>query len=318
MTERKKISIVIPCYRSAKTIGDVVQNIHQTLFENSEFDYEVILVNDGSPDDTAAVLRVLAQSSSHVIALDLAKNFGQHSALMAGYAQVTGDYILGLDDDGEHDPSQMFALIRKLEEGYDYVCAQFGHRENHTLMQNLGSRANNWMATWLLGKPEDVSFSSYYIMRRFVVDEIIKCKNPYPYVGGILMSVTHNIASVEMEHKPRAAGVSGYSLKKSLALWVNGFTAFSVKPLRIATVLGTIVACGGFLYGLAIVIRKLLTPSFLVGYASTMAVLLLIGGMLMLMLGLVGEYVGRIYISLNQMPQYVVKDVYKSDNNGTP
>lgn len=306
--DKKKVSVVIPCYRSAKTIGDVVKETLDVLEQSGRFEYEVILVNDGSPDDTYAVIKALAQNNSHVIAINLAKNFGQHSALMAGYSRVTGDYVLGLDDDGEHDPKDMFKLIDKLEEGYDYVCARFSKRKDHSVVQNAGSRVNAFMATHLIGKPKGAILSSYYVERRFVTDEIAKCKSRFPYISGILLSITHNMASVDIEHHERAGGKSGYSLKKSLGLWLNGFTAFSVVPLRVATVVGGIVALAGFIYGLVIIIRKLITPSFLAGYASMMAGLFFIGGLIMIMLGLLGEYIGRIYINMNGKPQYVIRE----------
>lgn len=311
--ERKRISVVIPCYRSARTIGDVVQGVVDVLEDSERFEYEVILVNDGSPDDTFAVIKAIAQNNSHVVAIDLAKNVGQHSALMAAYSRVTGDYVLGLDDDGEHDPREMFKLIDKLEEGYDYVCARFKQREDHSWSQNMGSHVNSWMTTHLIGKPKDAVLSSYYVERRFVTDEIVKCKNPYPYISGVLLSVTNNMSSVEVEHHVRAAGRSGYSFKKSLSLWLNGVTAFSVVPLRVATAVGSIVALLGFVYGLVIVIKKIVNQAFLAGYASMMAGMLFIGGLIMLMLGLMGEYIGRIYINLNGKPQYVVKEEIRSD-----
>lgn len=312
--EKKKISVVIPCYKSAKTIGDVVAELLSVLEQSNRFEYEVILINDGSPDDTFAVIKVLAQNNPHILAVNLSKNFGQHSALMAGYARVTGDYILGIDDDGEHDPSEMFKLIDKLEEGgYDYVCARFPERSDHTKIQQFGSRANSFMATHLIGKPKETVLSSYYVERRFVTDEIVRCKNHFPYISGILLSITNNMASVEIEHRARLDGKSGYSLRRSLSLWLNGFTAFSVVPLRVATVVGAFAALAGFIYGLVLVILKLTTPSFLAGYASMMAGLLFIGGLIMLMLGLLGEYIGRIYVNINGVPQYVVREEVSAD-----
>lgn len=303
----RKLSFVIPCYNSEKSIQDVVSSIIAVMNKENRYSYEIILVNDGSPDDTFDMIRKLACMNSHIIGINLSKNFGQHSALMAGYANVSGDYIVGLDDDGEHDPKDVFKLINRLEEGYDYVCADFEHRER-SWMKQKGSDINNWMATILLNKPKDMTFSSYYIMRRFVVDEIVKCKNPFPYVGGLILSITRNLSSVPMEAHDRKFGSSNYNIANSLRLWLNGFTAFSVKPLRIASAMGVLIAMLGFMYGLSIIIRKIVTPDLLIGYASTMAVMLFIGGMLMMTMGLLGEYIGRIYISINKVPQYVIKD----------
>lgn len=306
--KKKKISVVIPCYRSAQTIAFVVEGIVKTMALHTDYDYEVILVNDGSPDNTFEVISSLAEQEKAVIAVDLSKNFGQHSALMAGYAMVTGDYVLGMDDDGEHDPSEMFRLVDELEKGYDYVCAEFTSND-HSLYKRLGSKLNDWMATKFIGKPKNALFSSYYIMRRFVVDEIIKSPNPYPYVGGMLVSVTKRLTSIPMEHHVRHAGESSYHFRNSVSLWLNGITAFSVKPLRFASFAGMIFAVLGFGVGLYIIIRKLIHPEILAGYTSIAALVLLVGGINMILMGLIGEYVGRLYLLNNCIPQYVIRTV---------
>ena len=312
--KQEKLSVVIPCYKSEKTIGKIVCDVIAVLSRDGRYAYEVILVNDGSPDGTWPVLKELAEKFDMVRSINLSRNFGQHSALMAGYRDVTGDIIVGLDDDGEHDPADLFKLVDKLQEGYDYVCASYSHgTKKSSLFRNFGSRINSWMAAILINKPSDINLSSYYVERRFVTDQIASCTNPFPYIAGLLVQATHNMAMVELPKHERMYGSSGYTLKKLLSLWINGFTAFSVKPLRVATMIGSVISCGGFLYGMVIVIQKLLDPALLIGYASTMAVLLLIGGMLMLMLGLVGEYIGRIYISLNGVPQYVIREVCGGD-----
>jgi undecaprenyl-phosphate 4-deoxy-4-formamido-L-arabinose transferase len=178
--------------------------------------------------------------------------------------------------------------------------------------KNFGSKVNAQMSKIMLNKPTGLQFSSFVVMRRFVADEILRYRNPYPYLEGLMLRVTHHIANVPMAERERYAGTGGYDFRKSLSLWLNGFTAFSVKPLRIASVLGTMIACIGFIYGLALIIRRLSGIDVMLGYSSTMAIILFIGGVLMMMLGLAGEYIGRIYISINSSPQYVVRDVYYS------
>lgn len=304
----KKISFVIPCYCSEKSISYVVQGIIETIESQSIYDYEIILINDASPDNTFNVIKELALENKKVKCINFSKNFGQHSALMAGYSIVSGDIVVGLDDDGEHDPRDMFKLIERLEEGYDYVCAKHPIK-NHSFIQNLGSKINNLMATVLIDKPKEINFSSYYAMKRFVIDEIIKYKNPYPYIGGLILGITKNFSEVTIEHHKRLYGSSGYSFKKMLNLWLNGFTAFSVKPLRIAAILGMICSGIGFIYGILIIIIKLfINQDSPMGYSSIMAAIMFMGGMIMLMLGIIGEYVGRIYISINNIPQYVIKE----------
>lgn len=305
----EKISVVIPCYNSEKMINIVVDRLINAIEERNDYLYEILLVNDGSSDNTWEVLQELANSNKKIIAINLSKNFGQHSALMAGYRNVTGDIIVGLDDDGEHDPAGIYDLIEKLKKGYDYVCAEY--KTNKSQFRSLGTRLNNMMATVLINKPKDVDFTSFYVMRRFVVDEIVKYQAPYPYVAGLLLRVTRNIGTVPLERKKRIMGKSGYNLLKMIRLWFNGFTAFSVKPLRVATIIGFLCAIIGFLYGAFTIVRKILGYQILIGYSSLMAVILFVGGIIMVLLGIIGEYVGRSYISLNSAPQYVIRDIVK-------
>lgn len=304
---KQKISVVIPCYQSEKMIEAVVEQVIETIVTRKEYDYEIILVNDGSSDNTWAVIRKLTEKSPHIAAINFAKNFGQHSALMAAYRKVTGDIVLGLDDDGEHNPKEMFQLIDKLQEGYDYVCADY--QANPSAFRRVGTWLNNFMATVLIGKPKDVNFSSYYAMRRFVVDEIVRYQRPYPYIGGLLLRATQNIGMVPLKRQRRLSGSSGYSLKKMLQLWINGFTAFSVKPLRVATGLGMLCAVTGFIWAAALVVRRLFFADFVSGYVSTIVCIVFFSGMIMMLLGIIGEYIGRIYISINNAPQYVIREV---------
>lgn len=312
MKSNVKISIVIPCYRSEHSISEVVADIMDTMATRPKIPFEALLVNDGSPDRTFDVISAIARRNDHVKAINLSKNFGQHCVLMAAYSQVTGDYIVGMDDDLEHDPHDMFKLIDELEKGYDYVCAAFTGND-HSLYKRIGSKINDWMATNFIGKPREALFSSYYVMRRYVVNEIVKTHNPNPYVGGMIVSITKKLSFVPIEHHSRTAGSSGYNLRNSLGLWVNGITAFSVKPLRIASYAGMLFSIFGFLFGLFVVIRKLIYPQILAGYSSTIALLALIGGIIMVTLGIIGEYIGRIYRLINSIPQYVIREIVTSE-----
>lgn len=303
----RKLSFVIPCYRSADSIGQVVHEIIKTVESDARFEYEIICINDCSPDNTYQVLKQLSQENLKIKVIDLSRNFGQHSALMAGFNHVTGDIIVCLDDDGQNPPSEMFKLIDKLDEGYDLVSAKYS-KKKHSLFRKIGTKISFAMSSYLVGKPKDIDLNSYYVFKRYVLDEVIKYDNPYPFVHGLILRVTRNMANVEIDHKERQSGSSGYNLKKLFGLWMNGFTAFSEKPLRIASIIGCICAGLGFLYGLIIIIRKLLNPEILVGYSSMMAVILFLCGMIMLFLGLLGEYIGRIYISINNAPQYAIRE----------
>lgn len=312
MQKEKMISIVIPCYNSEKMIGTVIERIINTLQQREEYEWEIILVNDGSKDNTWYVISGLAAQNPKIKAINFSQNFGQHSAMMAGYRKAVGDLIMGMDDDGENRPEEMFYLIDKLDEGYDCVCAEY---ESHdSVFRSLGTKLNNWMACYLLEKPKKLTMTSYYVVRRFVIDQAIRYEHPYPYIAGLFLQASKNWGTVRLRRSERLQGRSGYSLRKLLSLWINGFTAFSVKPLRIAGGLGIFFACLGGVLGVSVVIRKLFGADIVLGYSSMMAALSFFGGMIMFLLGIIGEYVGRIYISINNLPQYVIKEEVDKEN----
>ncbi len=300
-----KYSFVIPCYNSALSVGNVVKEIQDKMAEMQEKDYEIILVNDHSKDDTRDVIFALAEDN--IRAIDLAKNSGQDSACLCGYRASKGDYVISLDDDGQNPANEVDKLIDKLAEGYDVVIAHYPDK-HHAGWRNIGSRINDWMEIEMLGKPAALYVGSYFIARRFIIDQITQYPNPYPYIRGLLLSSTANIANVDVHHRSREIGKSQYTLKKLINLWINGFTSFSVKPLRVSTVIGAVIALLGFIMTIYAVIHKLRHPEISAGWASLMSVMTLLGGMILLMLGLIGEYIGRIYISLNHTPQYVIRE----------
>ena len=301
----EKVSVVIPCYNSEKSIQAVVENILNTLREN--YECQVILVNDYSRDNVWSVITEVCSCHENVIGLSLAKNFGQQSARMAAIEYVTGDYVVFMDDDGQHNAADIPALIEKLKIGYDIVYAYF-QRKKESGFRVWGSNINRKMTDWVMGTPKNVHTSSFFVTRRFVVDKLKDYPNPSPYIFGYFMRITRNIADVPIEHHERIYGKSGYTLKKLLGLWMEGFTGFSVIPLRIASIVGCGMAVIGFLGGIYSVIHKLLEPAVAAGYTSLIAVMLFCCGMIMIMLGLLGEYVGRIFMNLNHLPQYVVKE----------
>lgn len=303
----KKVSFIIPCYRSEHTLEKVIAEIENKMTEMSEYEYEIILVNDCSPDGTLAVIRRLCQRRDDIKGISFARNFGQHAALMAGLRASCGDYVVCLDDDGQTPADEVDKLLDKLEEGYDAVYAKYEHKQ-HSSFRNLGSKVNELMTRVMLNKPKDLYLSSYFAVKRFVVEDMIKYQNSYPYVIGLVLRATRCITNVEVQHREREEGCSGYTLKKLLGLWFNGFTAFSVKPLRIATAIGGGFSCVGFLYGIFTIVKRLINPDVPMGFSALMSAVVFFGGMIMLMLGLIGEYIGRIYISLNNSPQYVIKE----------
>ena len=310
----KKLSFTIPCYGSALTIRDVISEIHLKMSERPELSYEIITVNDCSPDNVLDVLRSIAASDHSVKVIDLAKNGGKHAALMAAYNHSSGDTVINIDDDGQCPLDKLWELTAPVENGYDIAIARYP-KKKQSAFKNFGSSINSLMARHLISKPKDLCLSNFSAVKKFVIDEMLNYKNAYPYIDGLFLRTTSKIINVDMEERDRAAGTGNYTLKKSLALWFNGFTAFSVKPLRLATVLGLLCALIGFLAGIYVVVRKIIHPEILMGYSSLMAIQLFIGGMIMMMLGLIGEYIGRIYISINNSPQFVIREIINDDEN---
>ena len=292
----KKVSFVIPCYRSEHTLPHVVKEIREKMQELTQYEYDIFLVNDASPDNTMGTIRDLCDKYENIKGIGFARNFGQHAALMAGFHQVKGDILVCLDDDGQTPANEVGKLLAALENGADVAYAKYEHK-HHSAFRNFGSRVNDWMLCFMLNKPKDLFISSYFAARRFVLEEMLKYENAFPYVIGLVLRATRNIVNVTVEHRDRMVGESGYTFGKLLALWFNGFTAFSEKPLRIATMAGVGCAGLGFLYGIYTIIKKLVLPGVPIGFSALMASIMFIGGMLMLMLGLIGEYRKNVHLS---------------------
>ena len=304
----EKLSFVIPCYRSEPTIRAVVDELRAAMAERSAHDYEIILVDDCSPDGVYRVIQELAAEDPRVLGLSFARNFGQHSALLAGMRACTGDVCVCLDDDGQTPANELWNLVDALNDEVDVVYASYAQsHKKHSAFRNFGSALNEKMLEVILKKPKKLEITSFFAAKRYVIEEACGYTNPFPYAIGLILRTTNRIVNVPVRHRAREVGRSGYTLKKLVSLWVNGFTAFSVIPLRIATMTGFGFSVFGFVYTVYLIIRKLVDPTVPMGYSSTMAALLVIGGILMLLVGMLGEYVGRIYVSLNNNPQYVVR-----------
>jgi undecaprenyl-phosphate 4-deoxy-4-formamido-L-arabinose transferase len=303
-----KYSFVIPCYRSENTLPKVVAEIKSEMSRRKGDTYEIVMVNDCSPDNVWSVIKKLVAEEDNRIGINLARNFGQHSALLAGYARCSGDFVVSLDDDGQTPLDSLGELIAKIEEGYDVVYAYY-RVIKQTAFRKFGTWMAKRMAEIMLHEPKDVKGSSFFIARKYIIDEIVKYKNAFPYMGGLILRTTRNIASVPTNHRKRLEGVSGYSPFKLLSLWINGFTAFSVKPLEFSAFLGFILALAGFVYAIVTIVRRVSGITQVEGWSTIISLLLIIGGMILIMLGLIGEYIGRIYISINNSPQYVIKEM---------
>ena len=302
----KNIDVIIPCYNSMHSVKEVVEGIIDNLC--GEYQVRILLVNDYSPDNVWEEIRKLCEKHSNVVGINLSRNSGQQSARMAAMAYVEGDYVVFMDDDGQHDSQYISKLIEKLEEGFDIVYATFEKKEQ-ARWKSWGSNFHQVTAEWLEDKPKGIKTSSFFVVRRYIVDQQKEYISPSPVIFGYLMKTTQNIASVPVPHKERIQGRSGYTLKKLMHLWLNAATSFSVVPLRFSSYLGFTSAAVGIVFLIIIVIRKMIYPQIAAGYTSTIAVVLLFSGIVLLMLGLIGEYLGKLFMAVNKVPQFVIKEV---------
>ena len=302
-----KISICIPVYNGAKTIAPLVGKLKEELL--MKYKIEIVLVNDGSNDNSSEVCEMLAKSDSLVKFINLSRNFGEHNAVMAGLNYCTGDCAVIMDDDFQTPPEEVSKLIAKLNEGYDVVFSSYGKKQ-HNVFRNIGSKFNNFIATIMIKKPYNLYLSSFKVINRFLIDNIIKFKGPYPYVDGLILRITRKYATVHVSHAKRVEGKSGYTLKKLISLWLTTFTNFSVLPLRFATIAGFLFALISLCGAIFVTIEKIMDPSLPVGWASLIVSLFLVASVQMFAIGIVGEYLGRLFMKSTDMPQFIVRDTF--------
>jgi undecaprenyl-phosphate 4-deoxy-4-formamido-L-arabinose transferase len=303
------ISIVIPVYNSSSTIALLVEKLIAVLERRN---LQIVLVNDGSLDDSHEVcLGLLSGYPSILTYVRLSRNFGEHNAVMAGLNYAKGDYVVIMDDDFQNPPEEVLSIIEAARAGnYDVVYTYYDRKE-HSRFRNLGSLFNNWMASYLLSKPKDLYLSSFKCLSRFAVEEVTKYTGPYPYVDGLVLRCTRNIGRVKVRHQQRQDGSSGYTIKKLGRLWLNMFLNFSILPLRVSSILGFVISSVGGFYGILVVIDKILHPEVQAGWSSIVALITIFSGVQLIILGILGEYLGNMFLGYNQSPQFVVREVYK-------
>lgn len=304
------LSVVIPVYNGAASIGELVGALAGLRVAGG---HEVVLVNDGSPDDSLEVCRrLLGEADVPLTVVNLSRNFGEHNAVMAGLSQARGGYIITMDDDLQNPPEEVIRLFEHARDGgFDIVYTYYAHKE-HAGWRNLGSRFTNWCADFLLDKPKGLYLSSFRCISAFARDQVVRYQGPYPYVDGLLMQVTQNIGRLQVRHLPRASGRSNYTLRRLLRLFLSMSLNFSVMPLRIGALGGMAMSALGIIGFLAVLIEAILgeTPS---GWASLMSASLLLAGVQLIILGLMGEYLGRLYLTVNRKPQFIVRDVARNE-----
>jgi undecaprenyl-phosphate 4-deoxy-4-formamido-L-arabinose transferase len=315
-----ELSIVVPVYRGAPCLEALIAAAAEALGPPG-LSYELILVNDGSPDESWDIISSLCRKHSNVVGVDLRRNFGQDNAILVGLRQARGAYVAIMDDDLQHHPRDLPALVEKLMEGADVVYADFRVR-HHKLWKRAGSWFNGKVAEWVIEKPRHIYLSPYKVLRRDVAELICRYDGPYPYVDGLLFQVTSRIAQTPVVHHPRHAGTGGYTFWRSVRVWARLATSFSVRPLRLVTWLGFAFAVLGVLVAVGVIAYRLLAPAAFpaeaVGWASLMVAELFLAGVQMVFFGILGEYLGRTYITVTGRPQAAVRTVLNAGCAGTP
>ena len=306
------LSIVIPVYNSEEILDELISQIISEINKKKDLieKFEVILVNDNSKDNSWKIIKNICANFDGVIGINLSKNFGQHNALIAGIKNSKGDYLITMDDDLQHSPKYISEIIHKLNEGFD-VCYTKYKNNKYSLIKKLGSIVNDKIANIVLKKPKNIYLSSFKCFTKKICEEIKKYDGPFVYIDGLIFDITKNVSSVDVEHLERMTGNSNYNIFKLISLWLRVLTNFSIVPLRISTIAGFFMTFVSFCSILVIVSIKLLNPTIAAGWASIISVLLFFSGLQFIVLGLIGEYIGRSYLNLNKKPQFVVRE-YKN------
>jgi undecaprenyl-phosphate 4-deoxy-4-formamido-L-arabinose transferase len=250
----------------------------------------------------------MADRFTHVVAITLRKNFGEHNAVMCALANCTGDYAAIIDDDFQNPPEEIEKLLDEAQKGYDVVYSKY-RVKMHNVFRNLGSWFNDVMATALMRKPRDLYLSSFKVVARPIIDEILKYKGPFPYIDGLILRATASISSVYVEHSAREEGRSNYTLGRLVNLWLNMFVNFSIRPMRVISLVGVLTSALSFVLGIAFFVERLGHPASPPGWASIAVLVLFLGGIQTFALGIIGEYVGKNYLDRNGTPQWTIKSI---------
>lgn len=299
-----KLSVVIPVYNSAHTLTALVDRLQACL---RGIPFELVLINDGSRDRSEAVGNELADTYANVQFISLRRNFGEFNAVLCGLNFARGEFVVLIDDDFQNPPESILTLLETAESGgHDVVYSRYAQKQ-HSFFRNAGSGLLNGLATHLIGKPSSLYLSSFKLIRREVVDEIIRYKGPYPYIDGLIFRVTRYVTSVEVPHHPRQTGESNYTLRKLISLFITVVTGYSIWPLRVFTVVGLGLFSLSLLVGVGLLAASLTGASTASGWQVVLWTVLLLGGLQLLFLGVVGEYIGKLFMTQSGLPPYVVK-----------
>lgn len=304
---RPLLSVVIPVYCSEATLDSLYKRLTSVLSRHG-LSYELVFVEDGSPDNAWRVLEELARTDfQHVVAIRLMRNYGQHNALMCGFRYTRGDIVLTMDDDLQNPPEEIPKLVQYCVDGeYDLVYARYEEKRHHA-GRNLGSWLVNTFFRFVFRS--EVTVTSFRAMRRELLDAILPYNLNFTFVDGLLAWNTQRVGHVLVEHHSRENGHSGYSFAKLLSLALNLFTNFSLLPLQVASATGFLAALVGLGTGGYYLVQALFHNIAVPGYASTIVAVMVLGGLQLLALGIIGEYIGRVHLNINRKPQYTVREV---------
>ena len=305
------VSIVVPVYRSEECVEELAYRLRDVL-SAANMSFQIIMVNDCSPDGSWEKIVDVSRSVPQVVGVNLRKNAGQDNAIMAGLAQASGNAVVIMDDDLQHNPDDVVTLVQKVDEGYDVCYARF-ETKRQAVWKNLGSWLNDKMANIVIGKSAGIYMSPFKAISGELAEEITKYDGPFPYVDGLIFRATSHITQVLVTHHDRFAGRSNYNLVRSIGVWLKVATGFSLAPLRIATYLGFSFSAVGLLLGLIFAIRRLVSDVAPTGWVSTIVAVLVLGGIQLGSMGIVGEYLGRVFLHLNRRPQFVLKEIVGYD-----
>ncbi|MBB6254442.1 glycosyltransferase family 2 protein [Nitrospirillum iridis] len=299
------LSVVVPVYNGARTVGALVVALSDLAIPGG---HEIILVDDGSADDSRAVCEALARAEARVPVtfVRLARNFGEHNAVMAGLSLARGALIITMDDDLQNPPAEVVRLFERARDGGHDVTYTYYAEKRHNVFRNLGSAFANRTASLLLGLPPGLYLSSFRCVSAFVAREVCRYTGPFPFVDGLILQVTRSIGRLQVEHLPRAEGRSNYTLRRLVRLWLNIALNFSTLPLRLSALLGLGTAAAGTILGVALLSRWILLDAPVGTGAGLLVALLLLSGIMLVMVGVVGEYVGRTFQTVSGRPQYAI------------
>lgn len=306
-----ELSIVIPVYNSVNILDELVQQIQKEI--NFVENFELILVNDCSPDQSWEKILSLIEQYSFIKGINLRKNSSQHNAIMAGLHHAQGNVIVMMDDDLQHSPKYIHTLYNKIIEGADVCYTKFDQKK-HAAWKILGSKINDLIANLLLKKPKNLYLSSFKAISGSVLPEIISYDGPYPYLDGLILNTTHSISVINVEHNERYSGMGNYNFIRSFSLLLKMATTFSVLPLRLATYLGIFISVLSFLLGTFYLLMSFFSDNFPPGWTTLIVIILFLGGIQLISLGIIGEYIGRSYLKLNKKHQFLIKEIKSNQN----